>query len=107
MFFKLKTIYLSHLKLAFAINCFVTCYFSYLFYLNGFDKSALYTLALFFKAIGYGFTVAIERLFFLNRSYFYRNMGLGYKKVFGSFMALDCLLFVFILMVVALWKSFI
>ena len=53
MYYKLKTIFLSHFLLRILLNLTVTGYFAFLFFLKGFDKYPLYMLALLFKFIGY------------------------------------------------------
>jgi hypothetical protein len=107
MYYKLKTIYLSHFVLRILINLTVTGYFSFLFIIKGFDKYPLYMLALIFKLIGYSITGLIERLFFPHRHHYYRNMGLGYAKVFGTLFLLDFVLMITILTLTYLCQNYI
>ena len=106
MYYKLKTIYLSHFRLRILLNTFVSGYFAYLFYLKGFDKYPLYMLTILFKLVGYGISIAIERLSFQERHFYYRNMQLGYKKVFGIFFAMDLVLTLLIFFFTHLWSTY-
>ena len=107
MYYKLKTIYLSHFRLRLLLNLTVTCYFAYIFYLKGFDKYPLYMVVIICKMIGYLVSVSIERMFFSKRHYYYRNMGLGYTTVFGWLLILDITLFLIIFTLAHLWSNYI
>jgi hypothetical protein len=107
MYYKLKTIYLSHFVLRIFINLMVTGYFSFLFFIKGFDIYPLYMLALMFKFTGYFISGVIERVFFAGRHHYYRNMKLGYAKVFGILYLLDFVLMVIILSLTYLCRSYI
>jgi hypothetical protein len=104
---KLKTIYLHHFKLVLFLNFCLSLFFGYLFFLKGFDKAPLYSIALFFKLVAYGTTVSIEKLFFSVRNYYYRNLGLSYRRIFSVLFAVDMMLFISLLVVVALCRNFI
>jgi len=107
MYYKLKTIYLSHFKLRILINLIVTGYFAFLFFIKGFDKYPLYMLALMFKLTGYFISGLVERVFFKDMHLYYRNMRLGYSKVFGIFFTLDFIFMVILFSLIYLCKSYI
>lgn len=92
MYNKLKTIYSSHFVLRILLNMVVTGYFASLFFIKGFDKYPLYMLALMFKFTGYFISAIIERVFYPDRHYYYRNMGLGYTMIFGMLFFFDFIL---------------
>jgi hypothetical protein len=106
MYYKLKTIYLSHFVLRILINLTVTAYFSFLFYIKGFDKYPLYMLTLMFKFTGYFVSGLIERVFFPDRHHYYYNMRLGYARVFGTLFLLDFVFMSVILTLTYLCRSY-
>mgnify|MGYP006165628347 CR=1 FL=1 len=103
---KLRFIFLHHFKLVAVLNFSLTLYLTYLFVLKGFDKVNLYNIAFALKLVAYVTTVAIEKLFFAYRSYYYRNLGFSYRKLLGLFFAFDFLLFISLLIISYLWMSF-
>ncbi len=56
-----------------------------------------YVLALLAKLLGYGISVVIEKWFFAGqREYFFKNMGLGYRHIFGFLFVIDGILLVIV-----------
>jgi hypothetical protein len=104
---KLRFIYIHHFKLVIFLNFSLSLYLTYLFVLKDFDKVNLYNIAIALKLIGYAFTLTIEKLFFAQRSFYYRNLGLSYKRILGVFFGLDFLIFIVLLMFSYLCKSYI
>jgi hypothetical protein len=104
---KLKFLFVHHFKLAAVLNFSLTIYLTYLFVLKGFDKVNLYNIAFALKLVAYVTTLVIEKLFFAYRSFYYRNLGFSYRKLFGLFFAFDFLLFISLLLISYLWMSFI
>lgn len=104
---KLKFIYIHHFKLVTVLNFSLSLYLAFLFILKGFDQINLYNLAFVWKFMAYATTVGIEKLFFANRSIFYRNFKLSYRKILGTFFVLDFIIFLSILLSCYLWMSFI
>ena len=103
---KLKFIYIHHFKLVAVLNFSLSLYLAFLFYLKGFDKVNLYNIAFALKLVAYATTVGIEKLFFANRSIYYRNFGLSYRRILGTFFAIDFISFLSLLLVCYLWMSF-
>jgi len=106
MFKRLLFIYSHHFRLALALNLFVSSYFTWLMWIKGFGYYNLYMLALLFKAIGYGITVLVEKLFFESREYYFRNLGLSYRQLFSILFSADFLLFLSFIMISLQCKNF-
>jgi hypothetical protein len=104
---KLKFIYTNHFKLVAILNFSLSLYLAFLFLLKGFDKVNLYNIAFMLKLITYAATLGIEKLFFASRAVYYRNFRLSYRRILGTFFALDFFAFLSILLICYLWKSFI
>jgi len=107
MRYKLKAIYLAHFKVNILLNLWVSAYFSYFFWTRGFDKYPLYTLALIFKVTAYGLGLASEKLLAPRREFYYRNMGIGYRRIFGTLYIADLLLFILVLIFSATCRNYI
>lgn len=61
------------------------------------DWIGVYILALLVKLLGYGLSVVVEKWFFSgHRAYFFKNIGLGYRHIFGFLIAIDTLLLVLV-----------
>lgn len=99
-------IYAQHFKFTIALTLFVSLYFILIFWSKGYNHYPLYMLALFFKAIAYGLSLLVEKTFFEARAYHYRNLGFGYRRLFGTLFWLDLLLFVCMILFSYLCKSF-
>ena len=104
---KLKFIYLHHFKLVAILNFSYTIFFTYLFVIKGFDKVDLFNIAIVLKLIAYTLTIVIEKLFFSNRVFYYKNLGLSYRRVLGTYFGLDFIIFLLLLLIFSLWMNFI
>ena len=104
---KLKFIYLHHFKLVAFLNFSFSIYFIYLFLLKGFDKVNLYNITIAWKMITYAFTLGIEKLFFSNRVFYYKNLGLSSRRILGTYFGLDFIVYISLLLICFLCKSFI
>src|SRR6478609_111224 len=107
MYKKLIFIYSHHFKLVLFLNCCLSLFFAYLFLHKGFDKIPLYNLAIAFKIVAYLKTFGIEKLLFEQQAFYYRNLGLSYRKLFSTFFAIDFVLFLILLIVAFVCRSFI
>lgn len=59
------------------------------------DWVGAYILAVLLKLAGYGLSIVIEKWFFArHRAYFFKNMGLGYRHIFGFLIGIDAVLLV-------------
>ena len=94
---KLSFLYLNHFKAVIALNVFVSLFFSYLFFIKGFDKLNLYFYSVIFKLMGYILSVMIEKIIFPERQYFFRNLRFSYRKIFSVLFITDFLIFMLFL----------
>lgn len=104
---KLSIIYTRHFKLMLCLNFCLSLFFAYLFYRKGFNRVPLYNLAIFFKALGYLFTVTVEKFFFTDRNYYFKNQGISYRRLFTTLFSVDAMIFLLVLFMVWLYRSFI
>lgn len=95
---KLSYLYSNHFKAIIGLNIFVSLFFTYLFFLKGFDKINLYYYAIIFKSIGYVLSVMLEKVIFPERKYFYRNLRISYRKIFSILFIPDFVIFMVLLM---------
>ena len=107
MFQKLKFIYLHHFKLIAFLNFSFSVYLAYIFLLKGFDKINLYSITIAWKIITYALTLGIEKLFFSNRVFYYKNLGLSNRRILGAYFGLDFIVYILLLLICFLCKSFI
>lgn len=103
---RLKFLYVRHFKLAALLNVSTSIFLTYLFVSKGFDRVNLYNIAFAAKFTAYGITLFAEKLLFAYRSYYYRNLGFSYRKLFGLFFGLDFLGFILMLICAWLWMNF-
>ncbi|GAA4779054.1 hypothetical protein GCM10023231_02140 [Olivibacter ginsenosidimutans] len=85
-FFK---IYFSSFTLLIGFNLFMSVLAVLLFLQEGFDLYGVYLISVLIKSVGYLFSVAIERMFYANRVYFFKNLGLSYRWIFTYLFLLD------------------
>ncbi|MDQ7949200.1 MAG: hypothetical protein REI78_13260 [Pedobacter sp.] len=104
---KLRFIYIHHFKLMACLNLSLSIYLTYLFTFKGFNHIDLYEIVIAFKLIGHGLTLLIEKLFFSGRSFYYRNLGLSYTRIFTVFYGLDGIVFCLLFYLNYLCRSFI
>ena len=95
---KLRFLYSNHFKAIIGLNILVSLFFTYLFFLKGFDKINLYHYAIIFKLVGYALSVMLEKVIFQERKYFYRNLRIGYRKIFSILFIPDFVMFKILLM---------
>ncbi len=99
MLAKLHQVYTHFFKFLAVVNIGVSV-FAVALVLGGQGQSpvvAAYVLAVAVKLVGYGLSVVIEKWFFAERrEYFFKNMGLGYRHIFGFVFFVDVVLLVLI-----------
>ena len=76
------------------------------FVINGFDKPGAYLMALIMKPIGWGFSIVFDCLFFKKQSYFYKNMGLGFRKILTNIIFYDLIIFTVIIIICFICRNF-
>jgi len=80
-----------------AWNVTVSVLVSLLFYYKGFAETEIYSLAIFFKLLGWAFSLALHYMFYQSSIYFFQNMGIGLKKIMLNLICYDILLFISLL----------
>lgn len=76
------------------------------FVINGFDKPGAYIMGIFMKPIGWIFSIALEHLFLKKQSYFYKNMGLGFRKILINIILYDMAILLLITLICFLCRNF-
>lgn len=103
---KISFIYQQHFKFIIALNLFTSIYFVGVFWFKGYNHYPLYMLALVFKLMAYVLGVVIEKMFHQSRAYHFRNLGFSYRMLFGWLYAVDLLLFILILTISGICKTY-
>lgn len=70
-------------------NILVNLVIGIFFIIDGFEKPGGYAMAVFMKPVGWVFSVVIERFFLTKHAFFYKNMGLGFRKIFLNILIYD------------------
>lgn len=107
MLLRLRFLYLHHFKLVALLNVSLSVFFAYLFIIKGFDKVNLYNIAFVAKLVAYSITLLAEKLLLAHRSFYYRNLGFSYRKLFGLFFGSDFFSFMLMLLCSWVWMNFI
>jgi hypothetical protein len=76
------------------------------FIINGTEKPGAYAMALFMKPIGWAFSVILERFFLTKHTIFYKNMGLGFRKIFLNLVIYDLVILFFIVILCLLCRNY-
>jgi hypothetical protein len=97
---------ISIYKPIFIWNILVNILTSVFFILNGFQEPGIYSFAIFIKLIGWAFSIGIYFMFYLSTSYFFKNQGIGFKKVMANLVLYDLIVFIGILIISLICKDF-
>lgn len=76
------------------------------FIIDGINMPAPYAMILFIKPIGWAFSIVIERFFLQKHSYFYKNMGIGFRKILGNIILYDIAILILIITTSLLCRNF-
>ena len=76
------------------------------FVTDGINKPSPYVMLLIMKPIGWGFSIVIERFFLQKHRYFYKNMGLGFRKILGNIILYDIVILIVIIITPLLCRNF-
>ena len=87
-------------------NILVSLFTGLFFVINGFDKPGAYVMTLIMKPIGWAFSIAFERLFLKKQSYFYKNMGLGFRRILTNIILHDMIIFIMITLICFICRNF-
>ena len=93
-------------KPIFLWNVLVSLLTSVFFILNGFKEPGIYSFALFIKLIGWVFSVAIYFMFYQSTAYFFKNQGIGFRKIMTNLILYDLIVFIGILIISSICKDF-
>jgi len=93
-------------KPIFIWNILVSLLTSVFFILNGFNQSGIYSFAIFLKLIGWLFSIGIYRMFYLSTAYFFKNQGIGFKKILVNLILFDLITFAAILTISWICQNF-
>ncbi|MFD2288166.1 hypothetical protein GJU39_18425 [Pedobacter petrophilus] len=74
-------------------NILVNLLIGIFFIIDGLEKPGPYAMIVFMKPIGWTFSLVIERFFLKKYTIFYKNMGLGFRKIFLNQIVCDVLEF--------------
>jgi len=97
---------ISIYKPIFIWNILVSILTSVFFILNGFKQPGIYSFAIFLKLIGWLFSIGIYFMFYLPTSYFFKNQGIGLKKIITNLVLYDLIIFIGILIISWICKDF-
>ncbi|SDG53130.1 hypothetical protein SAMN05421827_107202 [Pedobacter terrae] len=76
------------------------------FILNGFSQSGIYSFAIFIKLIGWSFSAGIYFMFYQSTAYFFKNQGIGFKKIMANMVLYDLIILIGILMISTICRDF-
>lgn len=93
-------------KPIFIWNIGVSLLASVFFILNGFNTPGIYTFALSAKLIGWLFSIAIYFMFYQATAYFFKNQGIGFKKIITNLILYDFTFFIAILIISSICRNF-
>lgn len=79
---------------------------SVFFILNGFKEPGIYSFAIFIKFIGWLFSVAIYFMFYQSTAYYFKNQGIGFRRIMTNLILYDLIVFIGILTISSLCKDF-
>ena len=97
---------ISVYKPIFIWNILVSMLTSVFFILNGFQQPGIYSFAIFLKLTGWAFSIGIYFMFYLPTSYFFKNQGIGFKKIMANLVLYDLIFFIGILIISWICKDF-
>jgi len=103
-FLKLYFPLFKHLIL---LNVLMSVLAARLFLQEGFNVYGVYIIASSIKIVGYALSLAVERMFYAKRGYFFKNVGLSYSRIFAYILLLDLGYYIIILLICWIVKSFI
>ncbi|RBQ02951.1 hypothetical protein DRW42_23730 [Pedobacter miscanthi] len=97
---------ISVYKPIFVWNILVSLLASAFFILNGFKAPAIYSFALFLKLTGWLFSIAIYYMFYQKTIYYFKNQGIGFRKIMINLILYDLIVFTAILILSLICRDF-
>lgn len=74
--------------------------------IDGAEKPGGYIMAIIIKPIGWAVSIVFEKLFLRHQSYFYKNMGLSFRKIFLNIIVYDIVILITITIICLLCRNF-
>jgi hypothetical protein len=97
---------ISVYKPIFIWNILVSLLTSVFFILKGFKEPGIYSFAIFLKLIGWSFSISLYFMFYLSTAYFFKNQGIGFRKIMANLVFYDLIVFIGILIISLVCKDF-
>lgn len=76
------------------------------FLLNGFRQPGIYSLSIFIKLIGWSSSIGIYYMFYQSTAYFFKNQGIGLKKIIANLVLYDLIFLIVILLISFICRDF-
>jgi len=70
-------------------NILISLIIGLFFAIDGYGNPGPYVMIIIMKPIGWIFSIFIERFFLSKHSYFYKNQGLGFRRIFSNIIIYD------------------
>ncbi|SFA45902.1 hypothetical protein SAMN04488511_105189 [Pedobacter suwonensis] len=93
-------------KPIFLWNILVSLLTAVFFILNGFSQPGIYSFAIFIKLIGWSFSAGIYFMFYQSTAYFFKNQGIGFRKIMLNLVLYDLFFFIGILVASSICRDF-
>jgi len=76
------------------------------FVIDGYEQPGGYAMIVFMKPAGWAFSMVIEQFFLQKHRYFYKNMGLGFRRILINIMLYDIGILLLIIITCLLCRNF-
>lgn len=76
------------------------------FILKGFWKPEIYSFSIFIKLIGWLFSLGIYLMFYQATAYYFKNQGIGFRKIMINLILYDLIIFIGILIISSICRNF-
>ena len=76
------------------------------FVIDGYDKPGGYAMTAFMKPLGWVFSMVVERFFLQKHRYFYKNMGLGFRRILINIILYDIVILFVVIIICLLCRNF-
>ena len=76
------------------------------FVIDGYEKPGGYAMTIFMKPLSWAFSITIERIFLKKHRYFYKNMGLGFRRILINIILYDIVILFVIIITCLLCRNF-
>ena len=87
-------------------NILISLIIGLFFVIDGYTKPGPYVMIIIMKPVGWIFSIVIERFFLTRHSYFYKNQGLGFRRILINIIIYDIALLFSIIITCLLCRNF-